>query len=130
MNCEELYVRCNSDANIKINILISGSNLRALTKETYLDNQLKSTNNALLVEQRYSSQKTEEVSLIILSLADCKKGKLLPNEEINSLRQFGLIFSDNNGVLRILPPGEQLIIYSEPLYQLCPLSDTYSISTP
>ncbi|NQY54639.1 MAG: hypothetical protein HRT42_13825 [Campylobacteraceae bacterium] len=100
-----LYI-CYNDNNIREIIVNCNGTLRAFSKEEYIKNNIEPQIKELVDEKEYSQIKKSDVSPILLALLEWKKGQLLTDEITYKLQQFGFIFSDNKGILRITKNGE------------------------
>lgn len=109
MNCKGQYVQYANNNIQEVVALCEGNVLRAFTKEQYVENHLEPKIEDLPDKQNFQPEKSDDISPIILALLDWTKGKQINSETTYRMQQFGYVFPDSDGILRITPGGEQVL---------------------
>jgi hypothetical protein len=109
-NHKGLYVKKLNNQKIEEVIICDPSGkLIALTPEKYIDHNLAPKIDELPDEREYKSQQKSEISPIIIALANWANGNLASPEETYRMQQFGFIYPDSQGILRITASGKQAL---------------------
>lgn len=106
-----LYVqRLNNGKIDSVQVVDPFGNSLPLEPETYIERQIKPPLEELPDIDDYRAALAQpKVSPVIIALADWVKGQRVSDEALYRMQQFGFIFPDINGELKLTPYGEQTL---------------------
>ncbi|ACX96486.1 hypothetical protein [Halothiobacillus neapolitanus] len=106
-----LYTQQLSNGTIySVQVVDPGGNSLPLEPAVYVARQIKPLIDELPDVANYKPAPPKpKISPVILALADWVEGKEVPGEVLNKMQQFGFIFPDQDGQLKLTPSGAQTL---------------------